>query len=146
MSDSLRPRHRARRRGSRAAAGSRSSRQRSEHRAECDRAPRWLSERSFAKRVSDVWLNLMSVNNSDPRKSGPEGALQPDLAAPLNLATGKLTSDAVAGCLTSSCVVINMCACVVGADMAVLPSAYREIGEDLDATPVPSLRFYMLLR
>ena len=42
---------------------------------------------------------------------------------------------AAAGCITASCVVVNICAVVVGADFAVLPAAYREIGESLHATP-----------
>ena len=33
------------------------------------------------------------------------------------------------------CVIVNLCALIIGADFAVLPSAYREIGQDLDATP-----------
>lgn len=41
------------------------------------------------------------------------------------------------GCLgsTPACLIVNLCAVVIGADFAVLPAAFREIGRDLSATP-----------
>eukprot|EP01046_Picozoa_sp_COSAG06_P000335 COSAG06_NODE_9_length_37879_cov_13.349735_15_plen_491_part_00 len=35
----------------------------------------------------------------------------------------------------ASCVIVNLCALLIGADMAVLPAAYREIGDELSITP-----------